>query len=74
MFDKIKEILANHVAVDSSLITPDAYLVNDLGLSSLDIISVIGAFEEEFDVEIADRDIRSLATVNDVMLYIEKKI
>ncbi len=74
MFEKVKKILSSHVAVDSSLITPEAALVADLGLSSFDVVNVVVEFEDEFNIEIADRDIRSLTTVNDILAYIQARV
>jgi len=74
MFERVKNVLINFVQTDSSLITPDAYLMSDLGLNSLEVVNVVDALENEFCIEIADRDIRTLETVGDVITYIEARI
>ena len=74
MFEKVKKILSDHVTVDSSLITPEASLIADLGLSSFDVVNLVVEFEDEFNIEIADRDIRSLTTVNDILAYIKARV
>lgn len=71
MIEKIKEILSKYTQEE---ITENSTLVNDLGLSSFDMVSVVTAFEDEFDIEISDRDIRKLVTVKDVMEYIENNL
>ena len=68
MLEKIAEILSKYTKEE---ITIEATLVNDLGLSSFDIVSIVTAFEDEFDIEISDRDIRKLVSVADIMEYIE---
>lgn len=72
MFEKVKEILGEFA--DTDVITPDASLTADLGLTSFDVISIIMAFEDEFDIEIPDRDVHKMLTVNDVVEYVESKI
>lgn len=68
MLEKIAEILSKYTKEE---ITAESTLVNDLGLSSFDIVSIVTAFEDEFDIEISDRDIRKLVSVADIMEYIE---
>ncbi len=68
MLEKIAEILSKYTKEE---ITLEATLVNELGLSSFDIVSIVTAFEDEFDIEISDRDIRKLVSVKDIMAYIE---
>ncbi len=68
MLEKIAEILSKYTKEE---ITEESTLVNDLGLSSFDIVSIVTAFEDEFDIEISDRDIRKLVSVADIMDYIE---
>lgn len=71
MFEKIKEILSKYTKAE---ITEKSTLVNDLGLSSFDMVSAVTAFEDEFDIEISDRDIRKLVTVKDITEYIENNL
>ena len=68
MLERIAEILSKYTKEE---ITAESTLVNDLGLSSFDIVSIVTAFEDEFDIEISDRDIRKLVSVADIMEYIE---
>lgn len=71
MFEKVKEILSKYTKTE---ITENSTLTNDLGLSSFDMVSAVTAFEDEFDIEISDRDIRKLVTVKDVTEYIENNL
>ena len=68
MLEKIAEILSKYTKEE---ITAESTLVNDLGLSSFDIVSIVTTFEDEFDIEISDRDIRKLITVEDIINYIK---
>lgn len=68
---KIIEILSEFTEVDPADIKPDSGLVTDLRLTSLDVIDMITAFEDEYDIEIKDKDIRQLHTVQDIDKYIE---
>ena len=71
MLERIKNILRNYANVQD--LTEDTTLVGDLGLSSFDVVSVVADFEDEFDIEIPDRDIRRFVTVGDVEKYLKEK-
>lgn len=71
MFERTVEILSEY-AGDDAEITLESALVDDLGLSSLDVINVVAAFEDEFDIEVPDRIIPSLRTVQDIVDYLEE--
>ena len=68
MLEKIIEILSQYTEEE---ITEESILVNDLGLTSFDLVSLVTEFKDEFDIEIADREIRKLVSVADIMEYIE---
>lgn len=74
MTDRIKAILSDYSGISADEINEETNLVSDLGLSSLDVVNIVVAFEDEFDIEIPDSDIRSLKKVGDIRLYIEKKV
>lgn len=71
MFEKVKEILSEYA--DAEDIQPESSLTADLGLTSFDMVSLIMEFEETFDIEIMDKDIRKMITVGDIVEYIEQK-
>lgn len=71
MFEKVKELLVRELQINEEEITPDAELVNDLGINSLELADLIFVFEEEFDTEISDDDLRTFKTVGDVAEYLE---
>jgi acyl carrier protein len=70
---KVKQIIADQLGVDMEKITPEARFVDDLGADSLDVVELIMAFEEEFGIEIPDEDAEKIATVKDVIDYINSK-
>lgn len=71
MLKKIVDILSKYTKVDSSLISECAVLTSDLGLSSYDVVNIVADFEDTFDIEIPDKDIRKFQTVKDILEYIE---
>lgn len=73
MLSKIVNILGKYVKVDPSTITEDTVFTSDLGLNSYDVVSIIADFEDEFDIEIPDKEIKKFQTVKDVMDYLENQ-
>lgn len=71
MFDKVKEIVVEQLGVDEDAVTLSASFVDDLGADSLDIVELIMAFEEEFNVEIPDAEAEKISTVGDAVDYIK---
>ena len=71
MKNKVIEIIAETLDVDKSEISMKTNLIKDLDIESLDLVDLVGAFEEEFGVEIADKDIKDIQTVADIVEYIE---
>ena len=68
MFEKVKEIIQKYT---EETVTEDANLTEDLGLTSLDVVSIVGEFEDTFDIEIEDEDILEFVTVTDIVDYID---
>lgn len=71
IFDKIKEVIVDQLGVDEETIEMGSSFIDDLGADSLDIVELIMALEEEFDLEIPDADAEKIATVGDVAEYIK---
>ncbi len=69
---KVVDIIANQLGVEKDIITPEAHVVDDLGADSLDVVELIMALEEAFDVEIPDEEAESIRTVQDIYDYIDK--
>lgn len=74
MLERVKEILSGYTEVSSSEITLKNDLVTDLDLNSLDVVNIVIAFEDEFGLEIPDRVIGSLTTVEDIVRYLEEHV
>lgn len=74
VFEKIKEIIVEQLGVTESTVTMEASFIDDLGADSLDIVELIMALEEEFDLEIPDADAEKIVTVNDVVEYIKENV
>lgn len=72
-FDKVKEIVVEQLGVDEAEVSIDSTFIDDLGADSLDIVELIMAFEEEFNVEIPDDVAEKIKTVQDTVDYIEKE-
>lgn len=73
MSPKIKEIIVEQLGVDPEKVKPEASFIDDLGADSLDIVELVMAMEEEFDLEIPDEEAEKLRTVGDVVGFLEKK-
>ncbi|HEY9847394.1 MAG TPA: acyl carrier protein [Candidatus Caenarcaniphilales bacterium] len=73
IFQKVKNIVSEQLGVDASEVKPEASFANDLGADSLDVVELVMALEEEFDVEIPDEAAEEIATVQDAVDYIDKK-
>ena len=73
MFEKMKELIAANLNVETGEITEDTSFGEDLGADSLDLMELVMAFEEEYDVEIPAEDMESLTTVGAVMEYLKGK-
>jgi acyl carrier protein len=72
IFDKVKEIIADKLSVDADEITMESSFIDDLGADSLDIVELIMALEDEFDMEIPDEQAEKISTVADVVEYIRE--
>lgn len=74
IFDKVKEIIVEQLGVAEDNINQDASFIDDLGADSLDIVELIMALEEEFDIEIPDTDAEKVVTVGDVVDYLKENL
>jgi len=71
IFEKVKKIIVDQLGVDEEDITLESSFIDDLGADSLDIVELIMAFEEEFDIEIPDSEAEKISTVGDAVEYIK---
>ena len=70
IFKKVKDILSDYIDMDSNEIKLETRLAEDLGLNSYEFMSVIGEIEEEFDVELDEREIVKIISIADLLDYI----
>ena len=73
MFERTVSILKEYVD-KNCVITMESALVDDLGLSSLEVINIVAEFEDEFDIEVPDKVIPTLRTIGDIVRYLEENV
>ncbi|NLB78853.1 MAG: acyl carrier protein [Clostridiaceae bacterium] len=71
VFEKVKDIIVEQLGVDEEEIKMEASFIDDLGADSLDIVELIMALEEEFELEIPDKEAEKIASVGDAVEYIK---
>ena len=69
--DRVKEIIAKELEVETKQLAPEAKFIEDLGADSLDIVELVMALEEEFGIDIPDEDADKIKTVGDAMNYLK---
>ena len=71
MLEKVISIISEYQDIPADTIHANSHLVNDLGFTSYDVVSLVGKFEDEFDIEVPDRKIKLMKTVDDIVKFIE---
>ena len=71
VFEKIKEMLAEQLDADAESMTLETDIADDLGADSLDVVELLMAIEDEFEVEIPDEEIENLKTIGALVDYIQ---
>lgn len=74
IFGKVKDIVAEQLSVDAEKVTPEASFQNDLDADSLDVVEMVMALEEEFDIEIPDEAAEEILTVQAAVNFISSKV
>ena len=74
VFERVKRIIVEQLGTVEASVTMDASFLDDLGADSLDIVELVMALEEEFDIEIPDADAEKVVTVGDVVEYIKENV
>ena len=74
VFEKVKNVIIEQLGVAETSVNMEASFIDDLGADSLDIVELIMALEEEFDIEIPDSDAEKVVTVGDVVEYIKDHV
>lgn len=71
MIDKMRELITNYVDVSPAEISEDSKFIDDLGFNSYDFMSFLGEIEDEFDIEVDEREALKIHTVGEAIKYIE---
>lgn len=74
MLETLREVICRYVDIDPATLTEDTNIRSELGLNSLELINIAVAIEDEFDVEIPDREVGNIETLGDAIKVIEKYI
>lgn len=74
ILDRVKELVVGQLGVEAEQVTLEASFVDDLGADSLDIVELVMAFEEEFDLDIPDEDAEKITTVGAAVSYIKAQV
>ena len=72
LFDKVKNILGNYIDINLDEITLETRLADDLGLNSYEFMTLLGELEDEFDMEVDEKEVTKLVTIADLLDYISK--
>jgi acyl carrier protein len=72
LFDDVKEVVVERLNVSPDEVKEESKFVEDLGADSLDVVELVMALEEKFDIEIPDDQAENIATVNDAIKFIEE--
>ncbi len=73
-FEDIKKIIVEQLGVEENKVVPEAKFIDDLGADSLDIVELIMAFEEKFQIEIPETEAENIQTIQAVLDYLEKNV
>ena len=71
--EKVKEIVCEQLGISEEEFSPEKHFIDDLGADSLDIVELVMAMEENFEIEIPDEDAEKIQTVRDAINYIQER-
>lgn len=74
IFEKVKEIIADQLSLEENEIKMESSFVDDLGADSLDVVELVMALEEEFEIEIPDEEAEKVTSVTSVVEYIKSRV
>ena len=74
VFDEIVELLSEQLNVDKSTLTKDTRFIEDLHTDSLDMVEMLIALEDKYDISVPDEDAKGLETLGKLAEYVESKI
>jgi acyl carrier protein len=73
MFEKMRKYIAEQLGIEEEEITPDTHFKEDLGANSLDLLELVMALEDEYDIEIPADEIEGIETIQDVIDYLNSR-
>jgi acyl carrier protein len=74
LFERVRKVIVEQLDVREEEVTPDASFTDDLGADSLDLVELVMAFEQEFDVSIAEEEAEQVRTVADAVRLLAEKL
>lgn len=72
--EKVRELVCEQLGVDGAELTSEANILEDLGADSLDVVELVMAIEETFDIEVPDEDAEAMRTLGDVEKYVTSRV
>ena len=72
--EKVNNLFIEDFEIEERLIKPEAHLKNDLGIDSLDFVDIVAIIDREFGFKPVLQELKEIATLNDLYLFIDKKI
>ncbi len=72
--ERVAELIVEQLGVSANEVVPEASFIDDLGADSLDIVELVMALEEEFNIEIPDEDAEKIQTIGDAVAYLKEKV
>ncbi len=72
--ERVRALVSTQLGVAPEEVVPDARILDDLGADSLDVVELVMALEEAFDVSVPDDDVTALRTIGDVSVYLDKRL
>jgi acyl carrier protein len=74
IIDKVNDFLIDEFEIDEGALQPDAHLINDLGIESLDFVDIVVTIEKEFGFKVKREEITEVRTLEDLYTYIENRV
>ena len=74
IFERVQKVIVEQLGVDESAVTPEASFIDDFNADSLDLVELVMAFEQEFDVSISEEEAERVRTVADAVRMLSEKV
>ncbi len=74
LVERVRRLVSDQLGIDPAEMQPNASILEDLGADSLDVVELVMAIEEAFDIEINDEDAESMRTLGDVEKYVAGRV